>query len=103
MLIRVLRYLAIRFGILIIVLTIIVGLMYLLHDPHSRCDAENHRHTMGIGMGMFVVAVMVTSVWSFVLFMEGFVYFTKKNNTIGFGTLLILLILIITAMAFLYL
>lgn len=98
--IKVLKYLGIRIGILLLILTIVISTMYALYDPHTHCDGENHRHTMGIGMGIAVMSVSISGFWLFILLLEALVHFAKKGNNIGIHVLLFIMILLVILFTF---
>ncbi len=98
---KVLKYLGIRIGVLILALIVMIIFLYFAIDPHKNCNQLEHRHNMGQGMAMFIGSGFVISIWFIVLFIEGIMYCIKKEkNTLSFA-LILLLVLIIVAMAFL--
>ncbi len=98
---KILKYLGIRIAILILALIVMLIFLYFAIDPHKNCNEFEHRHNMGQGMAMFGGSIFVVSIWFLVLFIEGIMYCIKKEkNTLSFA-LMLLLVLIIVAMAFL--
>ncbi len=97
----ILKYLAIRVGVLILALLLMLTFLYFFIDPHRNCSEFQHYHDMGQGMAMFGGSIFVISIWFLVLFIKGIMYCIKKEkNTLSFA-LMLLLVLIIVIMAFL--
>ena len=94
---KILKYLAIRIGILILTLAVVGGLMFWAYDPHSNCIGNEHRHTMGIGMGLFVAGIFISIIWLLACLVEGFIYFSKTNNKIGSAILFLIIFLVLLA------
>ncbi len=97
---NILRYLAIRVGILILVLLIMLIILYFAIDPHKNCNELQHRHNMGQGMSMFIGSGFVISIWFVVLIIEWIMYCIKKERNIIAYLLMIILVLGIFALAF---
>lgn len=94
------KYLAIRVGILILVLLIMLIILYFAIDPHKNCNEFQHRHNMGQGIAMLVGSGFVVSIWFVILFIEGIMYCIKKEKNIIAYLLMIILVLGIFDLAF---
>jgi hypothetical protein len=76
---KALLHLALRVGVLILALLVMVALWYFTNNPHKRCIGDEHMH-VDTGLGLVVGGFIVFIMWCLAIFIEMIYNFIKKKK-----------------------
>ncbi|HEU0124742.1 hypothetical protein [Flavobacterium sp.] len=88
---KIILHLAIRIGILVLLLTAVFLFWYFTYDPHKYCDETGHRHVDG-GLGLFIIGFLITQMFYIGMLIEMIYLFVKKKKVLAFANLGFLII-----------
>ncbi|EJG01040.1 hypothetical protein FF52_12296 [Flavobacterium sp. F52] len=88
---KIILHLVIRIGILILLLGLVFAFWHFSFDPHKYCDETKHRHVDG-GLGLFIIAFLITQMFYLGLLIEMIYLFVKKKRILAFANLGFLII-----------
>jgi hypothetical protein len=83
---KIILHLAIRIGVLVLLLGLGFLLWYFNYDPHKYCDESGHKHVDG-GLGFFILELMITLAFYSGLVIEMIYLSVKKQQNLAFANL----------------